>query len=83
MKIKLQIEIWNSRIRAACFILILMKRGEWWRDIKEYVYIYIFVTNLNPFRSIKRRSMHLCNAKILDGGWQRAHVLKYAGTDET
>lgn len=28
MKIKLQIEIWNSRIRAACFILILMKRGE-------------------------------------------------------
>lgn len=44
--------------------------------MKEYVYIYIFVTNLNPFRSIKRRSMRLCNAKILDGGCQRAHVLK-------
>lgn len=48
MKIKFQIEIWNSRIRAACFILILMKRGKWWRDMKEYVYIYI----RNEFKSI-------------------------------
>lgn len=39
-KIKVQIEIWNSRIRATCFILILMKRGKWWRDMKKYIYIW-------------------------------------------
>lgn len=48
-KIKVQIEIWNSRIRATCFILILMKRGKWWRDMKKY--IYIFETR-NEFKSI-------------------------------
>lgn len=60
---------WNLKFADSRY-LFYIDINETWKMVARYeeIYIYIFrVMNLNSFRSIKRRSMHLCNAKILDG----------------
>lgn len=68
---------WNLKFADSRY-LFYIDINETWKMVARYEEIYIYlkrVMNLNPFRSIKRRSMHLCNSKILDGRHGNVHKI--------